>query len=132
MPKKKKATIPADVDAEYTQEGPMTIGNPQHRADFLPKPLPGKPKPKKPKAKAKKKKKMRGPKALIKEGVKNYKAADKYFAEKWKQRDLKKQIAKKKKKAQELRDARKRNNAVLYAKRGRVCGMWLRIYRSNI
>ena len=69
---------------------------------------PPKPKAPKAKAKAKAKKKIRGPKALIKEGVKNYKAADKYFAEKWKQRDLKKQIAKKKKESQAKRDAKKK------------------------
>lgn len=108
MPKKKQVTIPKDIDAEYTQEGKMTIGNPQHRADFLPdgpKQMPNKPKAPKAKAKAKKKK-LLGPRAIVKEGVKNYKAADKYFAEKWKQRDLKKKIAKKKKEAQAIRDAK--------------------------
>jgi len=61
-----------------------------------------------PKKKGKAKAKKKGVIERIKDIPKNYKAADKYFAEKWKQRDLKKQIAKKKKKAQELRDAKKK------------------------
>ena len=96
-----KKKIPKEYKEHYEDEKkPMKgrWGDPEHLDKFRPPQ----------KAKAKKE----GVVSKIKGRVKKYKAekaaVDTVFQEKWKQRDLKKKIAKKKKESQAKRDAKKK------------------------